>query len=55
MHQTDAARLTRATPELLDAVAALVREADALVLSIYESAFEVNAKADASPVTEADV
>jgi 3'(2'), 5'-bisphosphate nucleotidase len=46
---------TRATPELLDAVAALVREANALVLSIYQSAFAVNAKADASPVTEADV
>ena len=46
---------SRATPELLDAVAALVREANELVLSIYQSAFAVNAKADASPVTEADL
>jgi 3'(2'), 5'-bisphosphate nucleotidase len=52
---TEADAATRATPELLDAVAALVREANALVLSIYQSAFAVNAKADASPVTEADV
>jgi len=52
---TEADATTRATPALLDAVAALVREANALVLSIYESGFAVNAKADASPVTEADV
>jgi 3'(2'), 5'-bisphosphate nucleotidase len=52
---TEADAATRATPELLDAVAALVRQANALVLSIYQSAFAVNAKADASPVTEADV
>ena len=52
---TEADANSRATPELLDAVAALVREANALVLSIYEAGFAVNAKADASPVTEADV
>ena len=52
---TEADAATRATPELLEAVAALVREANALVLGIYQSAFAVNAKADASPVTEADV
>ena len=52
---TEADAATRATPELLNAVVALVREANALVLSIYESGFAVNAKADASPVTEADV
>jgi 3'(2'), 5'-bisphosphate nucleotidase len=52
---TEADAATRATPALLDAVAALAREANALVLSIYQSAFSVNAKADASPVTEADV
>jgi 3'(2'), 5'-bisphosphate nucleotidase len=52
---TEADAATRATPELLDAVTALVHEANALVLSIYQSAFAVNAKADASPVTEADV
>jgi 3'(2'), 5'-bisphosphate nucleotidase len=52
---TPADATTRATPILLDAVAALVREANELVLSIYQSAFAVNAKADASPVTEADV
>jgi 3'(2'), 5'-bisphosphate nucleotidase len=52
---TEAGTNTRATPELLNAVAALVREANALVLSIYEAGFAVNAKADASPVTEADV
>lgn len=52
---TEADAATRATPELLNAVAALVREANALVLSIYEGGFAVNTKADASPVTEADV
>ncbi len=52
---TEADANTRATSELLTAVAALVREANALVLAIYQSAFAVNAKADASPVTEADV
>jgi 3'(2'), 5'-bisphosphate nucleotidase len=55
MPTTEADAATRATPDLLDAVAALVREANELVLSIYQSAFAVNAKADASPVTEADV
>jgi 3'(2'), 5'-bisphosphate nucleotidase len=55
MPTTEADATTRATPALLDAVAALVREANELVLSIYQSAFAVNAKADASPVTEADV
>ena len=52
---TETDTTSRATPALLGAVAALVREANALVLAIYQSAFAVNAKADASPVTEADV
>jgi 3'(2'), 5'-bisphosphate nucleotidase len=45
---------TRVRPELLDAVAALVQEANELVRRIYASAFVVHAKADASPVTAAD-
>lgn len=40
---------------LLDAVAALVREASQLVMAVYGTDFVVQGKADASPVTEADV
>jgi len=42
-----------AVPDL-EAVARIVREAGAIVMAIYEGGFDVRAKADASPVTEAD-
>ena len=45
---------SRATPDLLAAVEVLAREAAAIILQVYASAFEVTAKADASPVTLAD-
>lgn len=38
----------------LDAVAAIVTQAGALVMQIYEAGFAVRSKTDASPVTEAD-
>lgn len=38
----------------LEAVAAIVREAGRLVMAVYQGAIDVRAKADASPVTEAD-
>ena len=41
--------------DLLNALAALVRRAGDEVMAIYSSDFAVGAKADASPVTEADV
>ncbi|MDE1950612.1 MAG: 3'(2'),5'-bisphosphate nucleotidase CysQ, partial [Burkholderiales bacterium] len=43
-----------ADPSLATAVAAIVRRAGDLILSIYETDFAVRGKADASPVTEAD-
>jgi 3'(2'), 5'-bisphosphate nucleotidase len=46
--------MTRATSALLDAVETLARQASALILQVYGSAFEVQHKADASPVTLAD-
>lgn len=46
---------TRVTAELLEAVVGLTQHVNGLVLSIYESAFTVDTKADASPVTQADV
>lgn len=39
---------------LLDTVAAIAREAGALIMDIYQCDFEVRGKSDASPVTEAD-
>ncbi len=39
---------------LVDAISALALEAGAAALAIYESDFVVDAKSDASPVTEAD-
>ena len=43
-----------ATATLLDAVTATARRAGDLILTIYHGDFAVTAKADASPVTEAD-
>ena len=42
-------------PEVLAAVEAIARQAGAVVMEVYASAFAVQGKADASPVTEADV
>ena len=39
---------------LLVSVERIAREAGALILEVYTTAFEVRAKGDASPVTEAD-
>ena len=44
----------RAIPALLDELAALVRQAGAVVMAIYATDFSVRGKGDASPVTEAD-
>lgn len=41
-------------PELLDSLAALARQAGAVVMSLYATDFAVRGKGDASPVTEAD-
>lgn len=41
--------------ELLEALTALAREAGAAVMAVYASDFDVAVKADASPVTRADV
>jgi 3'(2'), 5'-bisphosphate nucleotidase len=48
---TDSTALHRLLPEVI----AAVEEASAKILAIYRSGFTVRAKADASPVTEADV
>lgn len=45
----------RMPPGLLAAVQAIARQAGAVVMQVYESAFAVHGKSDASPVTEADV
>ena len=44
----------RAIPALLDELAALARQAGAVVMAIYATDFSVRGKGDASPVTEAD-
>ena len=41
-------------PALLDGLAALARQAGAVVMAIYATDFSVRGKGDASPVTEAD-
>lgn len=46
-------KLSAGLPDL-EAVAHIVREAGALVMSIYGGGFDVRRKGDASPVTEAD-
>jgi 3'(2'), 5'-bisphosphate nucleotidase len=46
--------VTEAYPDLLDAVARIAREAGKAILGVYESDFAVEAKQDASPITEAD-
>lgn len=42
------------TPELLDAVCGVARAAGAEVMAVYAGPIDVQAKADASPVTQAD-
>lgn len=44
-----------AVPELLWAVETIARQAGAVVMEVYASAFVVSGKADTSPVTEADL
>jgi 3'(2'), 5'-bisphosphate nucleotidase len=41
-------------PAFVDALIAIVRQAGALVMSVYATDFSVRGKSDASPVTEAD-
>ncbi len=43
-----------ADPAWLDAVICIVRDAGAVIMSVYATDFEVRGKSDASPVTEAD-
>ena len=45
---------TSTSPDLLDQVAKLARQAGRAILAIYANDFSVAAKADRSPVTEAD-
>ena len=42
-------------PELREAVISIAREAAAAILDVYENAFEVHSKSDASPLTAADL
>ena len=42
------------TPDAVGRLCAVARRAGEAILAIYETDFEVAAKADASPVTEAD-
>ena len=46
--------MTTPDDELLDAVADIAESAGAAILEVYETEFAVEAKADASPITEAD-
>ena len=46
--------MTEAYSDLLDAVARIARDAGRAILEVYESDFAVEAKQDASPITEAD-
>lgn len=46
--------MTILNEELLDAVAAIAESAGRAILDVYETDFAVEAKADASPITEAD-
>ena len=41
--------------DLQEAVIAIAREAAAAILAVYENAFEVEHKSDASPLTAADL
>ena len=41
--------------DLQEAVIAIAREAAAAILAVYENAFEVEQKSDASPLTAADM
>jgi 3'(2'), 5'-bisphosphate nucleotidase len=46
--------VTQLTDDLLDAVAGIAETAGRTILDVYETDFAVDAKADASPITEAD-
>ena len=46
--------MTQLTADLLDAVAGIAETAGRTILDVYETDFAVDAKADASPITEAD-
>lgn len=46
--------MTQLTDDLLDAVAGIAETAGRTILDVYETDFAVDAKADASPITEAD-
>lgn len=46
--------MTQLTDDLLDAVAGIAETAGRTILDVYETDFAVEAKADASPITEAD-
>jgi 3'(2'), 5'-bisphosphate nucleotidase len=46
--------VTNSADELLDAVAAIAESAGKAIMDVYETNFSVEAKADASPITEAD-
>ena len=48
-------RLTRITSDIHEAVIAIARDAAAAILAVYEHAFDVEHKADASPLTQADL
>lgn len=48
-------RLTRITPDIHEAVIAIAREAASAILQVYERGFEVEHKADHSPLTQADL
>lgn len=49
------AEQTATTPQLLDAVIGIAYEAGQSIMAVYGTDFGVRGKADASPVTEADV
>ncbi len=51
----DGPESTGADQSLLDAVRAIAEDAGAAIMAVYEQEFAVEHKADASPVTEADI
>lgn len=48
-------RVSVVTSDLREAVIVIAREAAAAILAVYENAFEVESKSDASPLTAADM
>jgi len=48
-------RMSLVTADLKEAVIAIARDAAAAILEVYEHAFEVERKSDASPLTAADL